>query len=211
MSEFLRTGLIRPTVWLGISGLLLWCAALIWSGTTLLDHAYRPATIPADMRSLVIQSPDVDASRIQLLLFAHPFCPCTRATLSELEESLARLPADVSVRVVFVTCGFEAAEVEASSIVNQARSLSRGIVQFDTTGREARRFGATTSGEVFAVNAEGQVLFHGGLTPARGHQGDAAGQTSLELLAQGIPSAISTAPVFGCRLPGGERQESPPQ
>jgi len=198
-----KTCLKNHAVWLGAMALVFWLGALLWTGGLLLDHAYRPAKIPSDISEVVVQPRPGDAAGFHILLFAHPFCPCTRATLSELEESVARLPADVSVNVVFVTRGLTQPEVEASSIVGQARGMSRVNVHFDTTGLEAQRFGATVSGEVFALDAAGRVVFHGGLTPARGHQGDSAGQTALEQLARGMTPTTTTAPTFGCRLPTG--------
>ena len=92
---------------------------------------------------------------------------------------------------------------EASSTVHHARSLPHVKVRFDTTGEQAKHFGATVSGEVFALDPAGRLLFHGGLTPARGHQGDAAGQSALEQLSRGSVPAVTTAPIFGCRLPTG--------
>jgi len=135
-----------------------------------------------------------------MVLFAHPYCPCTKATLNELEESLARLPSDASVSVVFVTCRLSAPEVTDSDNVVLARGLSGITVRFDEDGHEAQSLGATVSGELFAFDASGCLVYHGGLTPARGHQGDAVGQAQLELIAHGKLAKCCAAPIFGCPL-----------
>src|SRR5687768_8292502 len=43
-----------------------------------------------------------DGSRANLVLFAHPQCPCTRATLGELEILMAQAREKFSVRVWFI-------------------------------------------------------------------------------------------------------------
>ena len=40
---------------------------------------------------------------------------------------------------------------------------------------EAHVFGAATSGQVLLYDEAGKLVFRGGITPARGHEGDSAG------------------------------------
>src|SRR5262249_43381383 len=79
----------------------------------------RPAKIPA--APTPPPAPADSIGQFRIVLFAHPLCPCTRASLCELEESLARLPPDVAVSIVFVTAGLLPAEVAQSSTIPQAR------------------------------------------------------------------------------------------
>jgi hypothetical protein len=45
------------------------------------------------------------------------------------------------------------------------------------------------------------LLFSGGITPARGHEGDSAGSDAIVELVKGrIPSNVIREPVFGCTL-----------
>jgi hypothetical protein len=184
-----------PIVALGAA----WSLAILWTCGSLWDHAYRPAKNPTDFPAPFAADETTSSSRI--VLFAHPFCPCTKATLSELEESLSRLPANVAVAVVFVTVGLPPAEVSASPLMAMARSLPHVTVKQDDAGHLACSYGATVSGETFFVDSRGRVLYHGGLTPARGHQGDATGQTLLEQVARGKREGPCAAPIFGCSLP----------
>src|ERR1700722_18065386 len=43
-----------------------------------------------------------DATRPTLLLFLHPQCPCSRATVAELERLMARASGRLAARVLFV-------------------------------------------------------------------------------------------------------------
>ena len=70
----------------------------------------------------------------------------------------------------------------------------------DDGAREAERFGIATSGTVALYDARGKLLFHGGITPARGHEGDSFGRERvISLLATGKADRAD-APVFGCAL-----------
>jgi hypothetical protein len=74
----------------------------------------------------------------------------------------------------------------------------------DERAVEADRFGIATSGTVALYDAGGKLLFHGGITPARGHEGDSFGRERIvSLLATGR-SDRADAPVFGCALSNDE-------
>ena len=133
-------------------------------------------------------------------MFAHPGCPCTRASLTNLAELVERSPGRFDLTVVFVTQGLSPNVVAQASVIQTAREMRTARVCFDDGG-EARVFGASVSGEVFAFDARGNTVFHGGLTAARGHVGDSDGLRQLERALVSSPRSIIEAPVFGCRLP----------
>ncbi len=70
----------------------------------------------------------------------------------------------------------------------------------DDDGVEARSFGAATSGQTFLYDKRGALLFSGGITGARAHQGDNAGRQSVVALLNSGPRAHSATSVFGCPL-----------
>ncbi len=70
----------------------------------------------------------------------------------------------------------------------------------DPDGVEARRFGALTSGDAFLYDAGGRLVFRGGITPSRGHQGESAGRSAIEAFLKGGRPRTATAPVFGCPI-----------
>jgi hypothetical protein len=84
-----------------------------------------------------------------------------------------------------------------------AKALPHARVHWDDGGKEAMRFGAATSGYVVLFNTGGSLLFRGGVTASRGHEGDNAGFDSLLVsLRSGVPARASSR-VFGCGLIGG--------
>jgi hypothetical protein len=191
-------------VWLWIALSLAWCACAIPGWGALLQHAYQPAATEEGVAGWPAGAhPQPPWSGCRVVVFAHPFCPCTRATLNKLNESLRRIPGATFVQVVFVTAGLSAADVSESPLLATARRLSGVDVQLDETGNEAQRFGAKISGEVLAFDGRGRRLFHGGLTSARGHEGESASQQQLERILCGTSGESYTAPVYGCSLPGG--------
>lgn len=191
---------VRRAAWYSLIG-AVWIGAAILGWASLFQHTYQPATTAADP---VTQWPDASlpasSDRYQIVIFAHPCCPCTRATLNKFDESLTRLPSNTSIQVIFTTVGLIPSAVAESPTVAFARQLKGVDVQFDETGDIARRFHATVSGEVFAFDRQGRRLFHGGVTAGRGHQGDSVGQQQLERLVCGESREAYSAPVFGCTL-----------
>jgi hypothetical protein len=138
--------------------------------------------------------------RPTLLLFAHPQCSCTRASLGELAETLARIKRQPKTYVVFLKpFGFDR-DWEKTDLWRAASSLPNVTVLRDDEGVEATRFGAITSGQTVLYDQDGALLFSGGITGARGHAGDNPGRASLVALLNDAQSERSWTSVFGCRL-----------
>ena len=176
----------------------------VWLGVSLLvfgflyRHTYQPSKIP----TLPVGDEAIEtSSHFRIKLFAHPYCPCTRASLEQFGESLTRFPEDVQAEIIFVTAGLAESEIASSPLVSQARELHGAQVRLDATGEEANRWGATVSGEVLAFDARGHLVFRGGITPGRGHQGASTGQAELENIVNGRSPGPCATPVFGCHLP----------
>lgn len=180
--------------------LALWGAAALGGGLWL--HAYKaapglpaeaPATWPAEA---TLPAP---AGRPTLVVVAHPRCPCTHATLGELERLLRETRAAADVRVVMVEP--EGLDVDRSGgLWARAARLPGATVHTDPGGHEARRFGAATSGQALLYDDQGRLLFTGGLTASRGHEGDNAGRAALRALLTARTPETPTTPVFGCPL-----------
>jgi hypothetical protein len=70
----------------------------------------------------------------------------------------------------------------------------------DPQGAEMARFGARTSGDVALFGPDGTLRFRGGITKARGQEGDNVGRCALRTLCRGAQSPVREAPVFGCPI-----------
>jgi hypothetical protein len=141
-----------------------------------------------------------DPLRPTLVLAAHPHCPCTRATLRELERIAARCRDRARMQVLFYADPELGADWEQGDLWRLASAIPGVEVVSDPLGATAARFGARTSGQVFLFDRQGQLVFEGGITAGRGHEGANDGaQAVLERLLEGRAEVEST-PVFGCGL-----------
>lgn len=160
------------------------------SGATGAPPAYWPdgsAIVPA-------------ADRPTLVLFAHPHCPCTRASLGELARLSSTCGERLATVIAIYTPSSEPADWPATSLPAMADAIPGAAIVSDIDGREATRFGAATSGHVLLYDAMGELTFSGGITASRGHEGGNAGRTAIERLVGGSPAQRDTTPVFGCPL-----------
>jgi hypothetical protein len=133
-------------------------------------------------------------------MFAHPHCPCTRASLGELEVLLTHFPSQLNSYVVFLKPTGTAANWEKTDLWRKASSIPGVRVYTDDAGIEAHRFQSETSGQTLLYDRGGRLLFQGGITLSRGHAGDNPGRSAIEeLLREGHSNQVKT-PVFGCSL-----------
>jgi hypothetical protein len=138
--------------------------------------------------------------RPTIVLFAHPECPCTKATLHQLEEAQAKATRKASIYIVFATPEGLPVGDGSQVLIKQARQIKGATVIEDDGLALAKRFGATTSGQTFVFDPGSTLLFKGGLTRARGHYGNSLGAESLlSMMDTGKPVATET-PVYGCSL-----------
>ena len=123
--------------------------------------AQRPGRWPSE--SALTRSADAPT----LLFVAHPQCTCTRASLDELEEILARAKSHPKAYVLFLKPATVDAGWEQTDLWTRATALRNVTVVRDDEGVEARRFGVETSGQTFLYDTRGTLTFSGGITGAR--------------------------------------------
>ncbi len=182
---------------------LAWLATVATGMAMLSSYASTPGT-PANaprewpVASAIGRRPGTPA----LLVFAHPNCPCTRATLAELDRLLAHVDGRADVHVVLWQPEDPDSAPAETSLADLAAAIPRVQVQWDGAGREAARFGVATSGEVLLYDGDARLRFAGGITGARGHVGDNAGSDALRLQLTARAEDDASSPVFGCGLAG---------
>jgi len=148
-------------------------------------------------------------NRATLVMLAHPHCPCTRASIGELDTIMARAQGRVAAQVLFYRPADAPRDWEKSDLWDKAAAIPDVSVAWDNQGLEARRFHAATSGQVVLYDARGRLLFSGGITEARGHSGDNIGRDAIiAALTMGAAGGAKTF-VFGCSLL--DARPEPPQ
>lgn len=186
-----------------------WAALLAGGFTTLETYNHTPGSSGAAPSEWPGDPSSASAdSRFTLLMLAHPMCPCTRASMAELERLVAKVQDRVDVQVAFLAppavpgpeTSDQAEDWADSELVKQARRIPGVHVRRDPEGRLARKFGAETSGHVVLYGPAGDLLFEGGLTSSRGHEGQSKGVLAIQQHVQLLPEAAHRAETFGCEL-----------
>jgi hypothetical protein len=194
--------------WLVCAALCAWAAAVGAGLVTMWAYANAPAPAaaapPRWPESSRLPPP---ADRPVLVIALHPQCPCSRATVAELSRLLAHAATPPAVHLLFVAPATVDEAWVRGALWESAQALP-GVHVMRDDGREARRFGARASGQVIAYDRQGQWQFSGGITAARGHEGDNAGRTAIEAFLAGRPHRTQTF-VFGCLLFDGDGQAAP--
>lgn len=143
--------------------------------------------------------------RATLLLFAHPRCPCSQASVGELERLMTRFRDKATVHVLFYLPEKQETNWAHESLWRKAEAIPGVQAVLDPQGTEAAKFGALTSGQVMLYDPAGHLVFSGGITPQRGHMGDSAGRAAILGFFESGRVEVATAPVFGCALKRPER------
>jgi hypothetical protein len=175
--------------------MLFWALALAAGFLGLTAYANRPGEAGPSPRDwpwdCVIP---LDGRRPTLVMFLHPLCPWSRASIDELAEVIARTKDRVAVNAVLL---------RAHSLENEGVDLN-GLPSItswdDNDGTLARRFGVLTSGHVLLYDPGGRLLYSGGITASRGHRGENLGRSALLAAILGAARDSGRIPVFGCPL-----------
>ncbi|MGH8048848.1 MAG: RedB protein [Chthoniobacterales bacterium] len=181
---------------------LLWLAAVGCGTGILLVYDYTPGEAEGGIPKSWAASSRIphSANLPTLIMFAHPQCPCTRASIGELAVLMAQCQGKVNAYVAFFQPKGSGADWTHTDLWRSAAAIPGVTVLADEDGREAADFEATTSGHVVLYDAGGRLLFSGGITESRGHSGDNEGRSAIvEVLKHGGPSGHTT-PTFGCSL-----------
>ena len=142
----------------------------------------------------------LDPDKATLIMLLHPRCPCSRASLTELNRLTALCPDRANISVFFLKpTGCRQAWTD-TDLWRQASSIPGVSVHVDAGGKIARCFGAVTSGETVLYTPNGRLLYQGGLTGERGHEGDNSGLAAVAALLRGTAKRAEQEPVYGCPL-----------
>ncbi|MGP1346078.1 MAG: hypothetical protein ACTS3F_05335 [Phycisphaerales bacterium] len=185
--------------------LIAWAIACVIAFSALWAYANTPATHaepkpgwspPEALR--------VPSDRACLVLFAHPKCPCTRATMAALERLRRDHSGLLAMRVVFYEPINADASWRGTELWERALALEESLAIADPGGAMSMAAGAVASGTVIFMDHSGQERFRGGITPARGHEGDSVGSIAIRAILRGESPGHNSASVYGCRIVGAE-------
>jgi hypothetical protein len=179
--------------WAIVSGIVLWASAVAAGSVSLTSWSTR-AGEPADA-PLALKDPPADHR--WMAVFLHSQCACSRATVSELARLMAHAPTGLAVDVYV-------SGPEGGSLLELSGAIP-GVHAHRDDGSAALRYGARTSGQVLLYES-GHLVFEGGITGGRGHEGDNSGSQTVLALLDGRYVTTNNGPVFGCALNSAEKK-----
>jgi hypothetical protein len=180
---------------------VLWLSAIVTSMAFILRYSNSPGHTGVTPILWPVNSRiALDVHHPTLIMFAHPHCPCTRASIGELDQLMANHKGQFSAQVWFVKSVGTPEDWTDTDLWHKAAAIPGVTVHRDDNGVEARQFQAETSGQTLLYDQDGQLLFHGGITISRGHAGDNPGLSALEALQEHKSLHPAQTAVFGCPL-----------
>ena len=184
----------------------LWLGAIMTGICALMTYSQTPGTSANAPAAWPAGSHLEPASGLStLIMFAHPKCPCTRASLAELEVIMQHCRGHLQAFVLFLQPTGTDQEWSHTELWRKAAAIPGVTVLADEQSHESQRFQVSTSGHVLLYDARQRRLqFSGGITAARGKSGNNRGRSALlAMLGSGERTVCSTS-VFGCSLTDGE-------
>ena len=190
----------RTSVWL-MTALVVWLGAVAGGTIALVRYSEAPGAVRSAPENWPgTSSISRDTRTPTLIMFLHPRCPCSRASVGELERLLTKVHGKLDVCVAFVIPAGADAEWTETDLMRRVQSLPAVRSFKDDRGTQARLFGAETSGQTVFYDAAGKLRFSGGITAGRAHAGDNPGSSALEELVLHGKATTASTPVFGCAL-----------
>lgn len=179
----------------------LWLGGIGAGSLALLDHEFAagqpneaPVALPAQLAPFA--SPQ---KPLTLFMAVHPDCPCTGASLEQVDRLIARNPD--SIQVVGLVRSAPDAELRDNSYWKRLLAMPHARAVADIDGELASLLGTHVSGATIAYDPDGHLRFQGGMTASRGHAGPSRGMDDLEAIARQLaPLDLCSTPTFGCSL-----------
>ncbi|GAA4426521.1 hypothetical protein GCM10023155_14820 [Bremerella cremea] len=141
---------------------------------------------------------ELDPSRANLLVFIHPQCPCSTATMGELARIQAACGSNVLTHLILYQPDNE--KWSTASMMAQAIEIPNLHILADPKGNLAKQFGAETSGHAMLFAPDGHRIFSGGITAGRGCEGDNPGRQAVISYVNQHQVFCDKASVYGCPI-----------
>jgi hypothetical protein len=179
---------------------LVWLAVVSAGLGLMARYENSPGTVRSAPESLPSTIAfESESGLLSLVMILHPRCPCSRASIGELEKIMARCAGRVRAQVLCFKPEGAADNWAQTDLWHSAAAIPGVRVRTDEAGREAARLGAETSGQTLLYDTDGKLLFQGGITAGRGHAGDNPGSEAVLAAVNGA-TAREASRVFGCPI-----------
>ena len=136
----------------------------------------------------------------RLVMGMHPMCPCTRASVDELQRLLLDSQGAIECQVLSFEPASNPEKFRDAKLNRQVELLPNTTLVPDPDGEMAAQLGMHTSGAVVLYDRWGTPMFYGGVTGSRGHVGLSPGGKALLDMVQGSSPATRRTPIYGCPI-----------
>lgn len=189
---------------------LFWVCVVAFALWRVLGYANAPGPAGLPPAHWPTQSQIIPNHRLPtLVMFVHPRCPCSRASIEQLSLLMARCQGRVNAQVVFARPSEMPAGWEKTDTWREASLIPGVFVRSDVGRTEALTFHLETSGDTVLYAPDGTLIYHGGITLSRGHVGENPGWDAVLGLLQGDSTSFKQAPAFGCSIFELDRKGAP--
>jgi hypothetical protein len=179
----------------------IWSLAVFTGVISLARHAAQPGAAALAAASLPASQTAPSATPLAtLIMTVHPQCPCTRASLDELERIMAHCHGRLNALILFAEPPGLQADPAGTDFWKTAQDMPDVKCVRDPGGLRAAQLGAETSGQVFLYDTQAKLQFSGGITSARAHAGESDGDDAIIAIVDGTQPLTHRTPVFGCSL-----------
>ena len=187
--------------------LVVWCVWVVAGFWKLFEYVNTPgAESKASVNWPSSSGLPRDSHLSTLLIFLHPRCPCSAATIGELERLIPHVKEKIKIVAVFLQPHHKTADwVTHENLWKKVNAIPGVEAVLDDNGVETAHFDVKTSGQTLLYNPDGVLVFRGGITPERGHMGDSAGRKSILQFLSAETVSVHSTPVFGCSILNPER------
>jgi hypothetical protein len=199
---------MKFSTWIKICVVLSWVGAVFWVMSLIGRYEGTPgeaATVPTQWPQNCSIKPN--PAKQTLLFFLHPRCACSLASMQEFKHALQHFArtANLSSENIDINCVFTCPDTNYTEwtntvLVNRAREIPDATIRFDRNGTIINQFHVTTSGHVLLYSKNGKLMYSGGVTLARGHEGNNKNREAFENAMSDSTTSSDECPVFGCKL-----------
>lgn len=146
------------------------------------------------------------SSTVKVLIFLHPRCSCSHASVHELQRILLSTETNgSSLRVQAQVFLFQPDETDfedwdGSAMISELKRFRSVEICNDPYGRIAASHGVVTSGHVLIYDADGYLKFSGGITQSRAHEGENTNGILAARSIHNVSTETVRRPVFGCSI-----------
>jgi hypothetical protein len=174
---------------------ILWALLVVAAFITVLRYSTNAGALATPPQHIVDAPQTVMAH-----FFVHPKCPCTLASAEMLDRVLTRAgitrPGTVTAHI------FQPTAVDhrwaRTELVARLERIPAVRCIPDLDGSLSRAFGITTSGHLLVYVAD-ELIFTGGITPSRAHEGDCDASSAAASAFRGKASERRW-PTYGCTI-----------